>query len=46
MKRGTEEHKAEIAKMKEKLEDINENFELEKAKRIASDEKDKLQKKC
>jgi chromosome segregation ATPase len=41
-----ESHRSEILKMKEKLEKVNENFDVEKGKReIAEVERDKVQKK-
>ena len=45
MKRVTKAHEAEVAKLKEELEDMHANFEVEKAnKGIFSDEKVHLQR--
>jgi hypothetical protein len=40
-------HRVGVAKLKDELADMSENFEVEKAKReIFNDEKDWLQKNC
>lgn len=45
MKSSTKAHKAKVTNLKEKLEDININFELEKAKgEITSNKNGRLQK--